>query len=363
MARAELKRLRGDLELGEPAPVLLFHGGESYYQEHAATMATDLLLADSLRDFNLDRRDGKVTGPDEWVALASNRPMLGTRRVIVVTAAERWLKAGGLKTDEKAQQNQLADFADAKSKPGTILLLAATADRRSRLWKVLQKRRGAYEFAPMQTIEDAETFLQDRFHAEEIRVERSTCRYLAEALGTAIPDLLTEVRRLVIFLGDRKELTLEDVEGQVSRTRTHTVFEFVDALGRRDARQALGILDRLLEGGVKSDRKTDVRAIPLILVTLLHRQMRNMTLALSLVKDHGMDPGGLARELGVPPFVAQKTLRQAHRFSATHLQRTLEELAAVDLRLKSTALPARALLEGLIFQVCAEPQRRERGPR
>ena len=363
MPRAELTRLRGDLELSEPAPVLLFHGGESFYKEHAATLATDLLLADSLRDFNLDRRDGKVTDPGEWVALASNRPMLGKRRVIVVTAAERWLKAGGLKTGEKALQNQLADFADAESKPGTILLLAATADRRSRLWKVLQKRRCAYEFVPMQSIEEAESFLQDRFRNEDIRVERSACRYLAETLGTAIPDLITEVRRLVLYLGDRKELTLEDVEGQVSRTRTHTVFEFVDALGHRDARQALGILDRLLEGGIKSDRKTDVHAIPLILVSLLHRQIRNMILALSLVKDHGVDPGALARELGVPPFVAQKTLRQAHRFSATQLQRTLEELAAVDLRLKSTALPAQALLEGLIFQVCAEPRRRGRGTR
>ena len=358
MAKAELTRLRGDLELGEPAPVLLFHGGESFYRERAAAVATDHLLADSLRDFNLDRRDGNVTGPGEWVALASNRPMLGNRRVIVVTAADRWLKAGGLKTDEKTQQNLLADFADAESKPGTILLLAATADRRTRPWKVLQKRRCAYEFAPMQTIEEAETFLLDRFRGEEIRVERNACRYLAEALGTAIPDLLTEVHRLIIFLGDRKELTLADVEGQVSRTRTHTVFEFVDALGRRDARQALDILDRLLEGGIKSDRKTDVRAVPLILVTLLHREMRNMTLALSLVKDHGVDPGGLAREMGVPPFVAQKTLRQAHRFSAAQLKRTMEELSAVDLRLKSTALPARALLEGLIFQVCRPESRR-----
>ena len=361
-AGAEIKRLRGDLELGAPAPVLLFHGDEGFYRERATTLAVDHLLSDGLREFNLDRRDGKETGPGDWVALASNRPMLGTRRVIVVTAADRWLKAGGQSASEKSQQEQLADFAE-HSRSGTILLQAATADRRSRLWKLLQKRGHAYQFDLMRTIEEAETFLQERFKGEGVRVERQACRYLAETLGTGIPDLLTEVRRLCIFVGDRKELTLADVEGQVAPTRTHTVFEFVDALGHRDARQALGVLDRLLDGGIKSDRKTDVQAIPLILVSLIHRQIRNMLLAQSLVKDHGTDPRDLARQLGVPPFVAEKTLRQARRFPEHRLQETLEELASVDLRLKSTALPSRALLEGLIFRVCAAAPRRGEGPR
>ena len=356
-AAAELKRLRGDLELGDPAPILLFHGDEGFYRERAAAIAVDHLLSDGLRDFNLDRRDGSETGPADWVALASNRPMLGTRRVIVVTGAERWLKVGGLNQTEKAQQELLTNFAETSSS-GTIVLQAASADKRSRLWKLLQKRGHSYLFPPMQSIEEAESFLSDRFSGEGIRVERAASRYLADILGTSIPDILTEVRRLCIFLGDRKELTLADVEGQVAATRTHTVFEFVDALGRRDARQALAVLDRLLEGGIKSDRKTDVQAIPLILTSLLHRQVRNMLLAQSLVKDHGIEPRGLARDLGVPPFVAEKTLRQARRFPERRLQDTLEELASMDLRLKSTSLPPRSLLEGLIFRVCAASPRR-----
>ncbi len=360
-AGAELKRLKGDLALGEPAPVLLFHGDEGFYRERAATLAVDQLLSDGLRDFNLDRRDGKETGPGDWVALASNRPMLGTRRVIVVTAADKWLKVGGQSAADKAQQEQLADFAET-SRSGTIILQSASADKRSRLWKLLQKRGHAYEFALMRTIDEAETFLQDRFASEGIRVERGACRYLSEILGTGIPDLLTEVRRLCLFLGDRKELTLKDVEGQVAATRTHTVFEFVDALGHRDAKQALSILDRLLEGGIKSDRKTDVSAIPLIMVSLVHRQVRNMLLAQSLVKDHGIEPRALARDLGVPPFVAEKTLRQARRFPERRLQETMEELSSIDLRLKSTSLPPRALLEGLIFRVCAAAPRRGKGP-
>lgn len=351
-AGAEFKRLRGDLELGDPAPVLLFHGDEGFYRERAAEVAVERLLADGLKEFNLDRRDGKETGPADWVALASNRPMLGTRRVIVVTAADGWLKVGGLGQAEKAQQEQLSVFAET-SRSGTIILQAAVADKRSRLWKLLKKRGHAYLFERMKSIREAETFLQDRFSGEGIRVEREACRYLAETLGTAIPDLLTEVRRLCIFAKDRSELTLADVEGQIAPTRTHTVFEFVDALGRQDASQALSVLDRLLEGGIKSDRKTDVQAIPLILISLIHRQIRNMLMARSLVKDHGVEPRDLARELGVPPFVAEKTLRQARRFPERRLQETLEELADMDLRLKSTALPARSLLEGLIFRVCA----------
>ena len=359
IAAAELKRLRGDLEADGPMPILLFWGDESFYRERAAAISVDRLLSDGLPDFNLDRRDGKETGPSDWVALASNRPMLGTRRVIVVTGAERWLKVGGLSQTEKAQQEQLTTFAETSSS-GTILLQATSADKRSRLWKLLQKRGHAYQFAPMQSIEEAESFIAARFSGEGVRVDRAACRYLAELLGTSIPDILTEVRRLIIFIGDRKELALADVEGQVAATRTHTVFEFVDALGRRDARQALGVLNRLMEGGIKSDRKTDVQAIPLILVSLLHRQVRNMLLAQSLVKDHGVEPRGLARDLGVPPFVAEKTLRQARRFPERRLQETLEELAAVDLRLKSTSLPPRSLLEGLIFRVCAAEPRGKR---
>ncbi|MBM4370349.1 MAG: DNA polymerase III subunit delta [Deltaproteobacteria bacterium] len=353
-AAAELRRLRGDLELGDPGTVLLFHGEDSFHQEAATALAVERLLAGSLREFNLDRRDGRETGPAEWMALAASRPMMGTRRVILVTAADRWLRASGLKEEEKEQQEALAAFAErAGARGGTLVLQASTADRRTRFWKTLQKAGRAYHFPPLKELEEAEAFLLDRFRGEGVRCDADACRYLAEALGTSTADLLTEVRRLVLYLGERRELTLADVEGRVADTRSHTVFEFVDALAQRDAARALRVLERLLEGRIQSDRKTDAQGVPLILVSLVHRQVRSMLLARSLVKDHGLDPSQLARELGVPPFVAQKTLRQARAVPPEQLQHALDLLAELDLRLKGSSLPDRALLEGLVFRLCA----------
>jgi DNA polymerase III subunit delta len=353
-ASEEFRRLEGELELADPKPVYLLYGEETFFLKRAASLASIRLLKESLKDFNLETLDGDTSGPADWISRASSRPMMGNRRVVMVTKADRWLMAGLKKNDDKAAVAELVSFVERGSRFGSIVLSATQPDKRTKLFKSLRSLGAAFYFAPIKTIGEAERFLQDRLMSAGISYERGVCRYLAEILGSDMNTMLSELKRLKDFLGeDRKDLTMADVQGLIAKTRTHTVFEFTEAIAEGDGIKAMSILSRLLEGGIKSDRKTSTAGVPLVLLTLLSRTFRQMLMARSMAKDHGMDKGAIVKALGIHPFVADKVMRQSKRFSAAQLEVIISAIVEADINLKSTSIPARFLLEGLVFQLCA----------
>ena len=68
----------------------------------------------------------------------------------------------------------------------------------------------------------------------------------------------------------------------------------------------------------------------------------------------GSRGAGLARALGVPPFVAVKLAEQARRFSPRVLAEAQLELAKVDRWLKSSGSPGRLALEGFVMSLCRD---------
>ena len=77
-----------------------------------------------------------------------------------------------------------------------------------------------------------------------------------------------------------------------------------------------------------------------------------MLMALSLEREQGASSREIASVLKLHPFVADKILKQAHRFSPGVLERTMDELAQIDVRMKSTGVSGALLLEGLVFRLC-----------
>ncbi len=72
----------------------------------------------------------------------------------------------------------------------------------------------------------------------------------------------------------------------------------------------------------------------------------------------GMPPAQLAKELGVPPFVAEKLQRQAAQFTPQDLQDQLLRLQEADLQLKTGMSAPQLLLEEVILTLCPLPELR-----
>ncbi len=72
---------------------------------------------------------------------------------------------------------------------------------------------------------------------------------LVSAVGYDLRRLSAEVDKAVAYVGDRREVTREDVESVTATTAPTNVWEYTEALGDRDCRRSLArVADLLAEG-------------------------------------------------------------------------------------------------------------------
>jgi DNA polymerase III subunit delta len=169
-------------------------------------------------------------------------------------------------------------------------------------------------------------------------------RQLVEAAGPNLQDLHQELEKLILYTGTAPTITAADVVRLSSHSRTHTIFELVEALGQNRPDKALKVLDRLLELGEPPPR----------ILVMLARQIRLLMQTREGVK-RNLDAAELAKELGVQKFVAEKLQRQAGGFRLGQLKGHLIRLHEADQKFKTGMAAPRLLLEKVILDLCPLP--------
>jgi DNA polymerase-3 subunit delta len=142
-----------------------------------------------------------------------------------------------------------------------------------------------------------------------------------------------EIRKLLDYVDRQRPVSAADVEELTPFRGEGNIFDFVDALGERQAQSAQLHLARVLQD-------SDVRYA----FAMIIRQFRLLILAREAL-DLGTDP---AQVLSLPPFIVQRILNQARTFSPSDLDRIYHELLRIDLDVKSSQADLNVALDSLI---------------
>ena len=145
-----------------------------------------------------------------------------------------------------------------------------------------------------------------------------------------------EIHKLLAYVNYQRAVETDDVQNLTTDSSQGDIFAMVDALSAKDGRKALQVLHKLLE-------EEDPRGIfPMII-----RQFRLLILAREILDDQG--PGAnFARLMGVHPFVADKTVRQASQFSLPVLEAVYRRLLEMDEALKTSQVEGDIALDTLV---------------
>jgi DNA polymerase-3 subunit delta len=118
-----------------------------------------------------------------------------------------------------------------------------------------------------------------------------------------------------------------------------SVFEMVDAIGRRDGATAARLLHRLLE-----------HDDPLQLFGMMIRQFRLLIQAREFLNEGG-SPKEIGKAIGVHPFVGEKLAEQTKSFSLEQLETIYHHLLETDLGIKTGKVESELALDLLIAGV------------
>jgi DNA polymerase-3 subunit delta len=293
-------------------------------------------LGDAPPEFNEDRFDFAQGGTDPRAVVAAARtlPAMAPRRLVLVRGiADRRARAFLDKT--------LLDYL-ADPTPTTCLVLETPkADRRSRWVKAVGAAGEVRTLEAPRRPGEVRTWIEERLRVEGKRPGRGTAGALLDAVGPNLDLLAGELAKLSLYVGERGDVTPEDVAEVTADLRPRALYELSDAIGQRRLAEALRVLASLLDHG----------EAPLRVLAALATHFRRL---LRASECRPLEAREVQRRLGIHPYAAQKVAEQAREFGAGRLRRCLDAIRRTDEALKGAVpLTPRLAIERLVLAVCA----------
>jgi DNA polymerase-3 subunit delta len=223
-------------------------------------------------------------------------------------------------------------------------------DRYDRIRETLGEYCGMVELARVEE-SDGMRWIISQAEKEGVKVDQDAARELMDSLGADMMLVSRELEKLILFVAEKKHITLGDVETMVLAAKQRSLYELTDAISAKDKARSLSVLDGLL-----STSEGDDAAIGHLY--MLSRTFRQMLVILEKnVRDSRTIWQALWQGFRVPPFAADDLIRQARRYkSRGELTRALRLIARADIALRSNPPSKRMVLEQLVIQLAEDPK-------
>jgi DNA polymerase-3 subunit delta len=362
------------------APVLLVFGEDEFAVKQRARQIYQQ-WAEELGGMDHEIIDAAVSNSGEALkALAKLRealqtlPFFGGGKVV-------WLQNCNFFGDDRTASSQavtetLAEIAQELKEFAwqnvRLLISAAKVDKRKVFFKTLDKI-GAVESFASWSVDDRDWAAQaEAWAGKAIRTRQKTIAHeaLAELISRVGPNarqLDTEVEKLSLYVGDRKEIGMEDVAAICTRNKMARAFALGDALGDRDLPKLLQRLDEEL-WAVKFDaQKSEIGLLYGLIskvraLLLLKEMMREgwikpdadynrFKAQLERVPADKLPADRRFNPLALNPYVLYKALPQVKQYSQSELVRAMDLLLQCNQRLVSSRLDESLVLQQALVQI------------
>lgn len=345
-----------DAKKGTLKPVYLVVGEERFLADKVVHALRDAAMKGGIAGFNEDKFTAGEATVESILSASKMVPMMAKRRFVLAPGLERWearksdddeddapaakadTKKGG--KDSGNPLDVLAEYAKAPIE-STVLVLSATKLHGSRKLMTMAKKENFVVACDPISRKDlpnvVKSFAKERGHDISFEV----ADHLAEIAGPELGYVADAVERLSLFVGEGKPITDDAVATMVTRVRSSTVWELLDALAKRQLDKAMATLADVVdprEGGLK------------LLGTVAWSVRQLVKLDAALKAGQSLDDA--ARSAGVPPFRAKDVHATLKSLPKGTLNVWLLLLAEADRALKSSRRPAQAILETMIISMC-----------
>ncbi len=314
---------------GALSPVYLLWGEEPFFIR-ALLMALRARI--DLRDFNDDLLDGDAADPDQIVLIAETLPVLSAHRLIVVRDAER------IKDD----RGVLLAYFKNPCKTTTLVFTAQKPDMRKSLFAALKGMATVIPCAPLSEMAAADWMTQEG-QKRGLRFTAEARAFLRAHLGRDLFRIQQELDKLVLSDASSPSdaISLDAVERSVAGGRVGSVFDLIDAIGKKEGHDAIRRLTALLSFGEP----------PLLILSLLARQWRMMAIAKSALQA-GCTPSDAALKVGIPPFRMASFMGQMKHWRLEEIRSAFDLIRSADSQLKGGRVSEAFVLEALILDLC-----------
>lgn len=320
-----MKSIHEDIKAGQFKPMYLLYGEEAYLKRQYKDKLRDALLpAGDTMNYSCFR--GKEAAAGMLIDLSETLPFFADRRVIVVEDSGLF-KHGG---------EALAEYLTAPS-PTTVFVFAESeVDKRSRLYKAVQKNGRAVEFV-VQEEGTLKRWILGLIKKEEKQITEQALHLFLEKTGSDMENIRKELEKLLCYTLQKDCILPEDVEAICTQRISNKIFDMINAIADKRQKQALHLYYDLLA----------LKEPPMRILFLIARQF-NLLLQVKELKRKGYDNKTISTKTGLHSFVVGKYAAQAGKFRTADLKRAVTACVEAEEAVKTGRMEDRLSVELLI---------------
>ncbi|MGB7294471.1 MAG: DNA polymerase III subunit delta [Candidatus Aminicenantales bacterium] len=342
------------------ASCYFFYGEEEYLAELFLRRLKQALVTPDAQGFNVERFDLAGIRWADIIDTARTAPFFFSPwRIVVVTSVENSRerkeakeRGEGSRKISSLDEKILSEyFRSPASRTVLIVVITGRVKKTHPLVKFFlslpRSKVQECELKPLRS-EVLQGWMARRLAAVEKSATPAALSRLEEIVGSDLRRIDQELEKIVVYMGERKMIDLDDVHQVCDWTRSFVEWDLTDALKREDARQSLLTLKRAFQDGEKPENVLRVLASffrDLLLAWLWLREGRDRKDIFSCLKPQIKET---FVKLYADEFRALFSLVDS--LSLAELNRVIRELEEIDLLIKTSAVDAQGLIETFLLE-------------
>lgn len=338
MAKLDEQGIRAQIKNGEYSNAYLIYGEESYLKEHYVSQIKKKLINPAFEDFNLHMYEGKESQLDDALKDAQILPMMDEYNLVIV----KDYPITRSKNDIKLLEEYLGDINES-----TVFIMlydSLELDEKTATFKNLVRLFDTYGCVvnlKKRTENDVARLLVSGAKKRGSSIDMNNARYLISVSGNDLKVLLNELDKLSYYAqnGEITKSVIDEIATKCLQARVYDVSKAVTAGNAENAYKALNVLFELRED-------------PIIINATISGVYVDMY-RVKCAKAAGYSYDDVAGKFNYKgrEFALKNASRDCAGLSMEQLRASLDAILETDIKLKSTGLDSRLLIEELVAKL------------
>ena len=222
--------------------------------------------------------------------------------------------------------------------PDTILIFAIckdSIDSRKKLYKLIKEKGKIVELTKINNIND---YLKNLFKG--YKISNNSINLLIKRVGSDIDILNQEANKIMLYKIDEKIILDQDIIDCTVRKFDLNIFKFIDNIINKNKKDSIQTYKEMLKIGEE----------PIKIIVMLANQFRLMY-QVKVLNRKGYNEDDIANILNSKKYPVHLAIQKSMKYSDSILLKYLNELADLDIKIKSGEIDKNLALELFLLRI------------
>ncbi len=313
----------------------IFSGDSLYIREECIHILKKRVLSADTLVFNLEEFNAETLESNELHTSLRSYPINSEHKLIIIHEMEK---------ASKEIFEIVQSFIENPSKGLLLILIAENAIKFRFVSSLPKENYKAYKLAnPYES--QLSPWIISIAKKHKKKISPKAIEFLRTQIGVELGRLDKEIEKIACFIKDQATIEVKDIETLISNSKTVSIFEFTDALTKKDLKASIFYFNKLL----------DQKEAPLYIMTMMYRALYQIVLG-QLYAAEGLQQKVICEKLKINAFFQKKFLEALKNFSVPELENIFAELSFIDSQLKTSRINPKIMMTEIMRKICATKQ-------